>query len=152
MGKRQVHIIPVRKPVSAALLVLTSALIIALLSYLSGRAYAAHFDPFVAVLTRSLSRDRLLATLMPVLAHILLFLPWGFLAFVLLDRPTWPRRRTYALTVLGAVLFALAIQLWQQFLPTRVTLRSDALANVLGAFAGAALGHMRKGVHVRFDY
>lgn len=152
MGKRQVHIIPVRKPVSGILLVLTSAAIVALLAYLSGRAYASHFDPYAAMLARSLSRDRLLAKLMPLVAHVLLFVPWGFLAFLVLDRPTRPRRRTYALTVLGALLFAAGIQVWQHFLPTRVTLRSDALANLLGAAGGAALGHMRKGVRVRFDF
>jgi VanZ family protein len=44
------------------------------------------------------------------------------------------------------------MSLWQQFLPTRVTSLSDALANAAGALAGAALGHARKSVRVRFDF
>jgi len=41
---------------------------------------------------------------------------------------------------------------WQEFLPTRVTSPPDALANAAGALAGAALGHARKDVRVRFDF
>jgi VanZ family protein len=55
------------------------------------------------------------------------------------------------LTVIGAVVFAFALVAWQQTLPTRVTSLPDAFANGVGALAGAALGHARKGVHVRFD-
>lgn len=152
MGKRQVHVIPVRKPVTAALLVLTSAAMIALLLLLSGRAYAAPSEALAAILSRSLTRDRFLAFLMPVLANILLFVPWGFLTFVVVDRPERPRKRAYLATVAAALTFAIAIHLWQETLPTRVTKRSDVIANTLGAFAGAALGHMRKGVRVRFDF
>jgi uncharacterized membrane-anchored protein len=152
MGKRQVYSIPVRKPVSALLLVVTSAAMIALISFLSGRAYAAPTDPLRMMLTRSLTRDRFLAFLMPVIANVLLFIPWGFLAFVVTDRPSRPRRRTYVITVIAALCFAAAIHLWQRFLPMRVTMPSDAIANALGALGGAALGHMRKGVRVRFDF
>ena len=144
--------IPVRKPVTAALLVLTSAAMIALIFLLSGRAYAAPTDAMVAILNRSLTRDRFVAFLMPVLANILLFVPWGFLAFVVLDRPDWPRKRTYLLTIAAALAFAVGLHFWQAYLPTRVTKTSDILANALGAFAGAALGHMRKGVRLRFDF
>lgn len=152
MGKRQVHVIPVRKPVSAALLILTSAVMVALIALLSGRAYAAPTDALAAILAGSLRRDRFLAFLMPVLASMLLFVPWGFLAFVVLDRPERARQRTYLLTIVAALAFAAAIQLWQELLPMRVTRPSDVIANALGAFAGAALGHMRKGVRVRFDF
>lgn len=152
MGKRHVHVIPVRKSVTAALLVLTSAAMVALILLLSGRAYAAPTDALSALLTRSLTRDRFLAFLMPVLANILLFVPWGFLMFVILDRPERPRKRSYLLTIAAAIAFAVAVHLWQEFLPSRITKPSDILANTLGAFAGAALGHMRKGVRVRFDF
>ena len=151
MGKRQVHVIPVRKPVTAALLVLTSAAMVVLILLLSGRAYAAPSGALAAILNRSLTRDRFVAFLMPVLANILLFVPWGFLAFVVLDRPERPRKRTYLVTIAASLAFAIAVHFWQETLPTRVTKASDILANALGAFAGAALGHMRKGVRVRFD-
>lgn len=152
MGKRQVHVIHVRKPITAALLVLTSAMMIALLVALSGRAYAATDDALGALLTRSLTRDRFLAFLMPVIANMLLFVPWGFFAFVGFDAAHRSRKQTYLLTITGALLFAAAIQVWQAFLPMRITRPSDLIANALGAAAGAALGHMRKGVRVRFDF
>jgi glycopeptide antibiotics resistance protein len=159
MGKRQVRIVRVRTPVTLVLLLLVTAGIAALVYFLSGKAYAAETHPIREILARLLgsgrgpvSRDALLAFLMPVIANILLFVPWGFLAFVALDGPKRPRRLTYLMTVVAAVLFAVAMVLWQQVLPTRVTSLPDTFANGVGALAGAALGHARKGVHVRFDF
>lgn len=159
MGKRRVHVITVRKPVSYAMLVLTSAAMAGLLYLLSGKAYAAETHPIREILARLLgsgraevSRGALLAFLMPVIANVLLFVPWGFLAFVAFDTPSRPRRMTYLLTVSVGVIFALAMHLGQFLLPMRVTSVYDTFANALGAFAGAALGHARKGVHVRFDF
>jgi VanZ family protein len=160
MGKRHVTIIPVRKPATFALLAIVTAAMASLLYVLSGRAYAAERSPLLELTARLLSgrgavpvsRDAMLAFLMPVIANILLFVPWGFLAFVGLDSPRRPRRTTYLLTIIGALAVALGMALWQELLPTRVTSPPDALANAAGALAGAALGHMRKGVRVRFDF
>lgn len=159
MGKRQVRIVRVRTWVTLVLLLLVTAGIAALVYFLSGKAYAAETHPIREILARLLgsgrgpvSRDALLAFLMPVIANILLFVPWGFLAFVALDRPQRPRRITYLMTLVSAVLFAVVMVLWQQILPTRVTSLPDTFANGVGALAGAALGHARKGVHVRFDF
>jgi VanZ family protein len=159
MGKRQVHAIAVRKPVTCALLVLTTALMITLLYLLSGRAYAADRHPlwdltaqFLGAGSAEVTRGALLAFLMPVVAHALLFVPWGFLSFVALDSPKRTRKVTYLLTILGALILAGAMFVWQTYLPTRVTSLPDALANAAGAFTGAALGHMRKGVRIRFDF
>jgi glycopeptide antibiotics resistance protein len=158
MGKRQVHILRVRAPVTFALLVLTTAAMVGLIYFLSGKAYAAETHPIREILARLLgserstvSRDTLLAFLMPVIGNVLLFVPWGFLAFLALDGRTSSRRTAYFATIVGAVVFSAAIVLWQQTLPTRVTSLPDTIANGLGAFAGAALGHARKGVHVRFE-
>lgn len=159
MGKRQVHVVVVRKPVTVALLVVTSAAMAALVWFLSGKAYAADTHPLRELLARlfgsrrgSLSPDAFLAFLMPVIANILLFVPWGFLAFVALDSARRPRTQTYVMTVLAAAIFAVAMLLWQMSLPTRVTSLPDMIANCAGAFAGAALGHARKTVRVRFDF
>ena len=158
MGKRQVHVIVVPKPATVALLVLVSAAVAGLVWFLSGKAYAAEgsahdlLGRLFGASGRSLSRGAFLAFLMPVIANVLLFVPWGFLAFVALDRPSRPRGRSYLLAFLGALLFAAALYVWQQFLPTRVTTPADLLANGAGALGGAALGHMRKGVKVRFDF
>jgi len=159
MGKRQVYVIRVRKAVTFALLVLITAAMCALLYLLSGKAYAADTHPLRELLARLLgsqrvavSRDALLAFLMPVIANVLLFVPWGFLTFVMVDTPARPRSLTYAITFIAAIVFAAGMYLWQQYLPTRVTTLVDTLANGMGALAGAALGHARKGVHVRFDF
>ena len=156
MGKRQVRVIVVHKAVTVALLVLTTAAMAALLYFLSGRAYAAEEHPFREMLARllgshrPLSRDALLAFMMPVVANVLLFVPWGFLAFIACDAPSRPRSRSYLVTVAGALLFSALMYVWQRYLPTRVTALPDTFANALGALAGAALGHARKSVRVRF--
>ncbi|HET8772886.1 MAG TPA: VanZ family protein [Thermoanaerobaculia bacterium] len=159
MGKRHVTVIPVRKPATFALLAIVTAAMALLLYVLSGRAYAAERNPLLELTARVLggggapvSRGAVLAFLMPVSANILLFVPWGFLAFVGLDRPQRRRGATYLWTIIGALAVAVALSLWQEFLPTRVTSLSDALANAAGALAGAALGHARKSVRVRFDF
>lgn len=159
MGKTQVHVIPVRKWATVTLLVLTSLAMMVLLYLLSGKAYAAETHPFREIVARLLgsssrgpvSRDELLAFLMPVIANTLLFVPFGFLTFLALDRPARPRKVGYAAAVLAAVFFAATMFIWQQFLPTRVTALLDIVANAAGAFAGAALGHARKAVRVRFE-
>lgn len=153
MGKRQVHILVVRKAATLGLLVLTSGAMVALLWFLSGKAYAAELDPLRAVLTRSssLTRDRALALVMPLLANILLFVPWGFLTFLALDKPARSRAKTYALTFAAGVVFAACMHAMQEFLPTRVVTLTDSLANSVGALLGAMLGQMRKDVRVRFE-
>ena len=159
MGKRHVRVIAVRKPVTFALLALTTALMITLLYLLSGRAYAADRNPLWEMAARLLgsgrepvTRGALLAFLMPVAANILLFMPWGFLAFVGIDSPRRSRKFSYLLTVIGALVVAGCMYVWQEFLPTRVTAPADAIANGAGALAGAALGHARKGMRIRFDF
>jgi len=158
MGRRQVHVIRVRPPVTFALLVLTTAAMVALIYFLSGKAYAAETHPIRELLARLLgsgsgpvSRDALLAFLMPVIGNAMLFVPWGFLAFLALDGRMESRRATYVMTIVGALVFSSAMILWQQTLPTRVTSLPDLFANGVGALAGAALGHTRKGVHVHFE-
>jgi glycopeptide antibiotics resistance protein len=154
-----VHVIPVRKPVTLVVLALATALMTTLLYLLSGRAYAGDQNAIWEMAARflgygrgPLSRHAFLAFLMPILANVLLFVPWGFFSFLLLDSPLRPRRQSYALTILGAVIFAVALYLWQHSLPTRVTTLPDAIANGAGALAGAALGHARKSVRIRFDF
>jgi VanZ family protein len=159
MGRRHVRVIAVRKPVTFALLALTTALMATLLYLLSGRAYAGDRSPLwelaaglLGARSAPVSRDALLAFLMPVIANVLLFMPWGFLAFVGLDSPKRPRRTAYLLTLAGALVVAGCMYVWQEFLPTRVTSPPDAIANGAGALAGAALGHIRKGMRIRFDF
>jgi VanZ family protein len=159
MGKRQVHVIVVRKGVTFALLVLTTVSMAALLYFLSGKAYAADAHPVRDLLVRILGSGRrglsphtVLASLTQAIANMLLFVPWGFFAFIAVDTASRPRTRTYAITFVAALIFAGLMYLWQQFLPTRVTALWDAISNALGALGGAALGHARKSVRVNFDF
>ena len=158
MGKAQVRVIVVRKWVTFALLVLTSAALLGLAHFLSGKAYSNDRPP-VELIETALRRweegperfTRLIATLMPAIANALLFVPWGFLVFLLIDRAGRSRWLTYVWSCVAALLFALAADAWQTFLPTRVTSWFDSVWNVAGAFAGATLGHLRKSLRMRFD-
>jgi VanZ family protein len=157
MSKREVRVIVVRKGTTIALLILVSAAMAALLYYLSGKAYTSESEPLRDLLLRTLQRHHpltrgaVLAGSMAAIANILFFMPWGFLMFLFLDAPSRSRGRTYVFTVLAGAIFALAMVLCQNFLPTRVTGLPDALANAFGALAGAMAGHVRKRVHVQFD-
>lgn len=159
MGKRHVHVIQVPKGVTVALLALTTVAMMALVWFLSGKAYVGDAQPVRDLLKRvlgsgprSLSPDAVLASLTPAIANFLLFVPWGFFAFLAADTASRPRARTYALTVVAAIAFTMAMYYWQAHLPTRVTALPDTIAHTLGALAGAALGHTRKTVRVRFDF
>jgi len=159
MGKRETRVIVVRKRTTITLLVLVSAAMAGLLYWLSGRAYATGSHATIDLLQRLLlregpppSRQAMLASMMPVIANMLLFLPWGFLLFLALDTPRRPRLRTYLMTFLAGLLFAAAMEIWQYFLPTRVTSWVDAFSNALGAVVGAIGGHLRKQVRVQFEH
>jgi len=156
MGKPEVRVIAVPKAVTIALLVVVSVLMVALVWLLSGKTYAKQTHPILETVARimqyrRISSDALLASLMPVIANILLFVPWGFLMFVALDRPTRPRPQSYVITCAAGIIFAMAVDVWQYSLPTRVTTMADSIANTIGALAGATLGHLRKRVRVRFE-
>lgn len=158
MGKREVHVITVRKPATAVLLLLVSAAMVALLYYLSGKAYAQDAQPAAVLVAsllgwsgRSFSRSEVLALAMPMIGNALLFMPWGFLMFLALDSPRRPRSRSYLLTLLTGVLFAGGMEIWQLFLPTRVTGPLDVVANAIGVFGGAMGGHLRKLVRLKFE-
>ena len=155
MGKSEVRTIVVRKPITFVLLLLVTAAIAELIHALSGRAYAGD-NPAIQLLSRiisaprSITRDAVLALSMPILANVLLFVPWGFLLFLFLDNPRRRRSTTYLATFVGGILFAAALQMWQWTMPAPVTTFTDGAANALGALTGAALGHLRKQVRIRF--
>jgi len=158
MGKRQVRIIVVPKWVTFSLLLVVSLLIAALVYWLSGKAYSTEDEPIVRLMLgvmhrqKAPSRNVVLYDLMPVIANILLFLPWGFLAFLLFDSPSRTRVAAYVATVIFGAIFATVLVVWQEYLPTRVTGPLDGLINVAGAFGGALAGHLRKRIRIQFDY
>ena len=142
----------------AALLVILSSAMAALIALLSGRAYLGQqltIPEIVSLVHRydrgTLSNDAILATAAPAIADILFFIPWGALAFLAFDGGEGRRRRSYLLTLAVGVTFALGLVAWQRILPTQVTGWEDAGWNMLGCLAGAVCGHLRKGVRIRFD-
>ena len=157
MGKREIHVVQVPRWVTVLLWLLVSVAMAVAIFFLSGHAYRreASFTDIVSMMRRddqgSASNSAILATIAPAIGDILFFLPWGALAFLSLDGPNRSRKSIYAATVALGVAFALALTAWQTVLPTRVTGGIDCLWGAVGCGAGAALGHARKRVRVRFD-
>jgi len=147
VGKRETHVVHVPRWVTVLLLLAVSAAMVLTIHFLSGRAYLRQSSfRFVSATTSSL-----LAIIAPAIADALFFLPWGALAFLSLDRAAQPRQTTYFAVIALGVAFALGLVAWQTVLPTRVTGGLDAMCNAMGCTAGAALGHARKRIRVRFE-
>jgi hypothetical protein len=139
------------------LLLIVSAGMVAAIHFLSGKAYMHDRTSFAELISIILRYDRgqmsnaaLLATIAPALADALFFVLWGAVAFLSFDREGH-RAATYAVTMTVGVAFALGLIAWQEVLTTRVTGWFDAVWNALGCASGAALGHARKRVRIRFE-
>src|SRR5436309_2696287 len=151
MGKKTIRTILVPRWITVALLVVVSLAMAGLIAMLSGRAYLRPrltIADIVSLAHRydrgALSNDAILATAAPGIADILFFMPWGALAFLAFDGGEGHRLRTYLLTLVVGLTFALGLVAWQSALPTRVTGWEDAGWNTFGSFAGAIAGHLRK--------
>ncbi len=153
------RIIVVRRPVTILLLLLFTLLIVLTTLWASGKSYSkVDPRPFESLkhLARLLSQRRQVSMhtvaviVVPVVANVLLFVPWGFLLFIALYTIERPTMQTYVLTVLLGLTFTCAIEAWQYFLPSRVADVNDIIWNTLGTFGGAVLGHLRE--RVRFEF
>ena len=151
-------LITVRRPVTVLLLLVVTACIALVTVYTSGKSYSK-IDPIPFEDLRHLSHrlehrpvtTQLMAVIvMPIIANVLLFVPWGFLTFISLYTLERPTMQTYVLTILGGLSFSLAIEAWQYFLPTRVADVNDVIWNTSGTILGALLGHAR--LRVRFEF
>lgn len=158
MGKRDARVVVVPRWVTVLLLILVTAGMAGTIYFLSGRAMLRDrmsVAEVVSLVRRydegSVGNVAMLASIAPAIADAGFFLPWGALAFLAFDRRDEERRaRTYALVVGLGVAFALVLAAWQNVLPTRVTGWDDVAWNLLGCLAGAAAGHLRKRVRIRF--
>jgi len=148
----------VPKPVTLLLLLAATLAIITVTVWMSGKSYG-NLDPIPFDDIRYLARrlgDRPISThilaviVMPMIANVLLFVPWGFLLFITLYNLERPTLQTYVLTILLGLSFSLGIEGWQYFLPSRVADINDVIWNTSGTFLGALLGHAR--LRVRFDF
>ncbi len=147
------------KPWTIVMLVVVTGAIIAITVWMSGKSYSnlepIPFDDIRYLIRRLAARPistHILAVLIvPMIANVLLFVPWGFLTFIALytlDRPTL---QTYVLTILLGFSLTLGIEGWQYFLPSRVADINDVIWNTTGVVLGALLGHARLRVRFEFD-
>jgi glycopeptide antibiotics resistance protein len=151
--------ITVRRPITVVLLLATVAAIVLTTLWMSGKSYSK-IDPRpfddLRHLTRRLERRPVsthivAVVLVPVVANVLLFAPFGFLLFLALYSVERPTVQTYLLTLLAGFTFTCLIEAWQYFLPSRVADVNDVIWNTAGTLAGAVLGHLRARVRFEFD-
>ena len=147
----------IKRPVTILLLVAVTLAIIAITVWMGGKSYE-NFDPipfddvrFIAKrLSRPVSTHILAVLIVPMIANVLIFVPWGFLTFISLYTVDRPTLQTYVLTILLGFSFSLGIEGWQYFLPSRVADINDVIWNTTGAILGTFLGHLR--LRVRFEF
>jgi hypothetical protein len=158
VGKELIRTVRVPRWATIVLLVVLSVGMATLIVALSGRAYVGArltIAEVVSLIHRydrgAVSNDALLATAAPEIADILFFMPWGALAFLAFDGGEQHRVRTHLLTLAVGVTFALGLVAWQSTLPTHVTGWDDAGWNAFGCLGGAAAGHLRKRLRIRFE-
>jgi glycopeptide antibiotics resistance protein len=159
MSRREVRTIVVKRRTTALLLLLVTIVIATVTLSISGKVYQK-VDPVpfheLRLLVHRLQAGNVsfsivVALLMPAILNMLLFLPWGFLMFLVLDRSDRPTNQSYVMTFIFALGFSSAVEVYQYFLPTRVTDINDVIWNGIGAVVGALLGHLRKRIRVAFE-
>lgn len=148
----------IRRPVTLILLFITTVIIVILTVSIAGKSYSK-IDPIPfedlkhlahRVSHRPISTQILSVILLPIVGNVLLFMPWGFFAFLSLYTMERPTVQTYVLTILIGLTFSAVIEAWQYFLPTRVADVNDIIWNTAGTILGALLGHAR--LRVRFEF
>lgn len=148
----------VKKPFTVLLLLATTLAIITVTVYMAGKSYE-NFEPipfddlrYLAkrLAERPISTHILAVIVVPMIANVMLFVPWGFFAFITFYTVERPTLQTYVLTILLGFSFTLGIEAWQYFLPSRVADVNDVIWNTSGTILGALLGHAR--LRVRFEF
>ena len=151
--------IVIRRPFTILLLLIATIAIAATTLWMSGKSYSK-IDPIPFEDLRHLANrvahrpvpTRVFALIVvPIIANVLLFMPWGFLMFIALYTVERPTVQVYVLTILLGLTFACAIEAWQYFLPSRVADINDIIWNTVGTLAGAILAHLRLRLRFEFD-
>ena len=151
--------IVIRRPFTIMLLLIATVVIAATTLWMSGKSYSK-IDPIPFEDLRHLANrvahrpvpTRVFALIVvPIIANVLLFMPWGFLMFISLYTLERPTVQTYVLTILLGLTFACAIEAWQYFLPSRVADINDIIWNTVGTLLGAILAHLRLRLRFEFD-
>lgn len=148
----------IRKPFTFILLLIVTIAIVGVTISTSGKSYSKvdpiPFEEIRHLLRRvehkPVSTQILSVIVVPIIANVLLFVPWAFFAFICFYSNERPTVQTYVLTILLGLSFTLGIETWQYFLPSRVADVNDVIWNTVGTIAGAMLGHLR--LRVRFEF
>src|SRR5256885_10165241 len=150
--------ITIKRSITILLLVVVTVLIVLMTVWMSGKSYSK-VDPLPfedlrhishRIASHPVSTHILAVMIVPIIANVLLFVPWGFLMFIALYTIERPTMQTYVLTLLLGFTFTCAIEGWQYFLPDRVADVNDIIWNTTGALLGAILGHLRE--RLRFEF
>ena len=150
--------IVVKRPVTVLLLLVVTVVIAGATLWMSGKSYSK-VDPIPfedlrhlahRIAHRPVSTRVLALIVVPIIANVLLFVPWGFLMFITLYGVERPTVQTYVLTILLGISFSTAIEAVQYFLPSRVADVNDIIWNSAGTLLGALLGHAR--LRLRFEF
>jgi glycopeptide antibiotics resistance protein len=159
MSPAPVTTITIHRGITVVLLMIVTIVIVIMTLWLSGKSYSK-IDPVPFEDIRHLAQrlehrqipTQILAVIIvPIVANILLFVPWGFLLFLALHTEERPTVQIYVLTVLLGLTFTLAIEAYQYFLPSRVADINDVIYNTSGTLLGAMLGHLRERLRFEFD-
>ena len=151
--------ITLHRGVTVVLLMIATIVIALMTLWMSGKSYSK-IDPVPfedirhlaqRLEHRQISTQILAVIIVPIVANILLFVPWGFLLFVALHTEERPTVQIYVLTVLLGLTFTLGIEAYQYFLPSRVADINDVIYNTMGTLFGAILGHLRERVRFEFE-
>lgn len=146
------------KPWTVFLLLIATVSIVAITVWMAGKSYE-NFEPIPfddvrnlarRISARPISTQILAVMVVPIVANVMLFVPWGFLTFITLYTVDRPTLQTYVLTILLGFSFSLGIEAWQYFLPSRVADINDVIWNTFGTVLGAFAGHAR--LRVRFEF
>jgi glycopeptide antibiotics resistance protein len=151
--------ITIHRGITVVMLMVVTIAIVILTLWMSGKSYSK-IDPVPFEDIRHLAQrlehrqipTQILAVIIvPIVANILLFVPWGFLLFLALHTEERPTVQIYVLTVLLGLTFTLGIEAYQYFLPSRVADINDVIYNTSGTLLGAMFGHLRERVRFEFD-
>jgi glycopeptide antibiotics resistance protein len=149
----------VAKGWQAAMLAVTTCLILALTLLVDGRRpVGTNLSPFedlgrilIHAHRGEIFSGRVLVGLAEIVGNLFLFVPWGFLAWKFLDGPDRRALRLHLEVVLFGLLLSAGIELAQLFLPTRAADIDDVIWNVLGTLAGGLLAHAGRVIDVEWE-
>jgi glycopeptide antibiotics resistance protein len=141
-----------------ALGVLTLGILAATLALEGKRPVGTNLAPFedlgrvlVEVHKGGLLSGRNLLNALGIFGNLVLFVPWGFLAWKLLDGRSRHAVLVYLEMLSFGLLLSAGIELVQLFLATRAADVNDVIWNVLGTAAGGGLAHAGKRIQVEWE-